>query len=108
MSGGGTTAGAGTLAGEATAGSAINADDYSSDYRRNFEQTYGAGSDFESLRPAYEYGYRNASDPRYQGRSWSEIENDVRADYERSQPGSRWEQVKDAVRYGWEKVKGNR
>jgi hypothetical protein len=60
------------------------------------------------VRPAYEYGYRSAGDPRYQGKSWDQAENDIRSDYERRNPGSRWEQVKAAVRHGWEKLTGRR
>ena len=82
--------------------------DYTSDYRKNFETTYGAGSDFESMRPAYEYGYTAAGDKRYQGRSWSDVESTIRSDYESRHPGSTWEQAKSAVRYGWEKVTGQR
>jgi uncharacterized protein (TIGR02271 family) len=115
MSGSGTTAGTGTLAGEATAGSAVRdfpsgtaSQDFTADYRRNFEENYGTGSSFETMRPAYEYGYRNAGDPRYRGKVWDEVENDLRTDYERTNPGSRWEQAKGAVRYGWEKVTGKR
>lgn len=105
-SGSGTTAGAGTLAGEATTGSTVP--DFTSDYRKNFEQTYGSQGDFESMRPAYEYGYRSAGDPRYQGKSWDQVENDIRSDYESRNPGRRWEQVKAAVRHGWEKLTGRR
>jgi hypothetical protein len=60
------------------------------------------------VAPAYEHGYRSASDPRYRGRSWSDVENDLRTDYERSYPNGAWEKTKDAVRYGWEKVTGKR
>lgn len=59
-------------------------------------------------QPGYDYGYRTAADARYRGRSWSEVENDVRADYESSNPGSKWEQVKESVREGWDKVTGQR
>ena len=59
------------------------------------------------MRPAYEYGYRRAGDTRYQGKSWDQVENDLRSDYETSNPGTHWEQAKSAVRYGWEKLTGN-
>jgi uncharacterized protein (TIGR02271 family) len=108
LSGGGTTAAAGTLAGETTANSTLGTDAYTAEYRRHFERDYGPGADFESIRPAYEYGYRCASDPRYRGRTWDDVEGDVRTDYERHYPGSRWENVKNAVHYAWEKVAGRR
>jgi len=60
------------------------------------------------MRPAYEYGSRYAGDPRYKGRSWDQVENDLRSDYERTNPGSTWNNVKAAVRHGWERVTGQR
>jgi len=104
MSGGGSTAGAGTLAGQTTQG--VNTQDMTSAYRKNFETTYGADRDFETMRPAYEHGSRYARDVRYSGKSWNDVEGDLRSDYERNNPGSTWEQVKGAVRHGWDKVSG--
>lgn len=79
--------------------------EYQSDCRRDYDSKYRAsGAEWTSMEPAYQYGYRMASDPRYRGKSWSEIEADVRAGYARDQPHSSWESVKDAVRYGWERV----
>jgi hypothetical protein len=49
-----------------------------------------------------------ASDPRYQGRSWEEVESTFRTDYLRNNPHSTWDNIKGAVRYGWEKVTGQR
>ncbi len=109
QSGFGTTAGAGTLAGETTAGSAIQSprpQDFTADYRRDFEHNYPPGSNFESLRPAYEYGYRSATNEAWRGRSWDQVENNLRADYEKNNPGSAWDRVKNSVRYGWEKATG--
>jgi uncharacterized protein (TIGR02271 family) len=104
MSGGGSTAGAGTLAGQTTQG--VNTQDMTSAYRKNFETTYGADRDFETMRPAYEHGSRYARDVRYSGKSWNDVERDLRSDYERNNPGSTWDQVKGAVRHGWDKVSG--
>jgi uncharacterized protein (TIGR02271 family) len=83
--------------------------DYTSDFRRDYETRYASsGAPYETMAPAYDYGYRSASDPRYKGRNWSDVENNLRTDYERNNPGSAWEKAKDAVRYGWEKVTGKR
>jgi len=83
--------------------------DYSSDFRRDYDTRYASsGVPYDTVAPAYDYGYRSASDPRYKGRNWSDVENDLRTDYERNYPGSAWEKTKDAVRYGWEKVTGRR
>jgi uncharacterized protein (TIGR02271 family) len=58
--------------------------------------------------PGYQYGYTAASDDRYRGQSWSQSESALRADYARRYPGSKWDEVKNSVRQGWDKVTGNR
>jgi uncharacterized protein (TIGR02271 family) len=83
--------------------------DYSDDFRRDYETRYAnSGVSYETVQPAYDYGYRCASDSRYRGRSWSDVEEDLKTDYMRAQPNSSWERMKGAVRYGWEKVTGKR
>jgi stress response protein YsnF len=81
--------------------------DLTDDFRRNFTSTYGSSGDrFETYAPAYQYGYEMANDPRYRGRNFSEVESDLRSDYGRRYPNSAWEKMKDAVRYGWDRVTG--
>jgi uncharacterized protein (TIGR02271 family) len=58
--------------------------------------------------PAYDYGRRMSLDERYRGRNWEEVEPDLRIRYERTYPDSKWDQIKDAVRRGWDKVTGER
>jgi uncharacterized protein (TIGR02271 family) len=84
--------------------------DYDTDYRQHFQTNYGStgGASYDTYAPAYQYGSRMASDERYRGRNWSDVESTLRSDYERSNSGSTWEQMKDSVRYGWEKVTGRR
>jgi stress response protein YsnF len=77
------------------------------DFRRDFKTRYGStGLEYETYAPAYQYGHQMASDPRYEGKSFSEVESNLRSDYSRRYPDSMWERVKDAVRYGWNKVTG--
>jgi uncharacterized protein (TIGR02271 family) len=82
--------------------------DFTDDYRRDFRQRTGSDANFAAIQPAYEYGYKTASDPRYQGRSWAEVEPQLRSDYERSNPSAKWEEAKQSIRYGWDKMTGNR
>jgi hypothetical protein len=80
---------------------------YDSDFQQHFRNTYGStGATYDSYSPAYQYGYRMANDQRYRGRSWNEVETDLRRDYETSYPGGAWERMKDAIRHGWDKVTG--
>ncbi len=78
-------------------------DDFRSDFTRNYGST---GVSYDTYAPAYRYGYDMASDPRYQGRNFSEVEQDLRSDYGRGYPNSTWEKMKDSIRYGWDKVTG--
>ncbi|HEX3685003.1 MAG TPA: YsnF/AvaK domain-containing protein [Bryobacteraceae bacterium] len=80
---------------------------YEDDFRRDFQSRYAsAGGNYEDYAPAYEYGYQAANDARYQGRSWDEVESDLRSDYGRRYPNSTWDRIKDSIRYGWDKVTG--
>jgi uncharacterized protein (TIGR02271 family) len=90
-------------------GTTTSAGDYTDDFRRDFQTRYGtSGATYETYAPAYDYGYRMANETRYKGRSWADVESDLKADYVRRNPGSTWEKVKDSVRYGWYKVTGQR
>lgn len=110
QSGFGMTPGAGTLAGEATVGSAIQ--DYSfqdltdqnemTDYRRHFEKNY-SGRTFESMLPAYRYGIQSATDQRYRDMSWDEVESQLRERYPEGATCP-WNEALPAVRYGWERT----
>ncbi|MBX9600116.1 MAG: general stress protein [Bryobacteraceae bacterium] len=79
------------------------------DIRQHWQSNYStSGSDFESYRGAYEFGGRSARDTRYSGRSWDDVQDTLRTDYLRNNPNSTWDNVKGAVRYGWEKMTGKR
>ena len=81
--------------------------DLTEDFRQNFVSAYSStGERFESYGPAYQYGYNMASDPRYRGRSFSEVEPELRTDYARRYPNSVWDKRRDAVRYGWDRLTG--
>jgi len=78
-------------------------------YRAHYDTYYAStGRSYDDYAPAYQYGSTLANDPRYRGREWSAIESDARRDWESSHTGSAWENFKDAVRHGWEKVTGRR
>lgn len=72
--------------------------------RAHFDANYGSsGGRWEDYEPAYRYGDAVRADARYSGRSWDQIEPDVRRDWEGRNAGP-WERFKDAVRHGWERV----
>jgi hypothetical protein len=52
-------------------------------YRTSWEQRYGTtGDSWDRHELLYRYGWERAHDPRYHGRSWSEVEPELRRDWE--------------------------
>ena len=86
-----------------------NRSDWDSEWRADYDRNYASsGYTYDQYRPAYEYGSTLASDQRYSGRGWNEIETDARRDWESRYGDSPWENFKDAVRGGWERATGQR
>jgi uncharacterized protein (TIGR02271 family) len=96
------------IASETSTGRSAGSSPYDQDFRTDFKSRYGGSGSYDDYSPAYQYGYESASDPRYKGRRYEDVENDLRSEYSRRNPNSTWEKMKDSVRYGWEKVTGNR
>jgi uncharacterized protein (TIGR02271 family) len=83
--------------------------DDDSDFRSHWQTNFGSGGGrYEDYAPAYSYGSTLAGNDRYSGRKWEELEPQMRSDWESSHPGSAWDKVKDAVRYGSERATGSR
>jgi hypothetical protein len=79
-----------------------------SEYRLDWESCYGtAGMPYERYEPAYRFGSDWGRDPKYTGREWSEVEPEARREWESRGHGA-WEDFKDAIRHGWDKVRGRK
>lgn len=76
-------------------------EDFERDYRADFAGRQIAGYTYEQFSPAYRYGHDLAREPRFSGSTWTEIEGQVRRDWEDRNPGT-WEQVKEVVRHAYE------
>jgi uncharacterized protein (TIGR02271 family) len=78
---------------------------YSDDFRKHYVSAFGdRGAAYTDYEPAYRYGYELGTNERYRGRDWAAFEADARRDWEARHPSS-WERFKDAIRYGWDKVR---
>jgi hypothetical protein len=87
-------------------GAGTTADD--SDFRSHWQTAYGtSGGRYEDYDAAYRYGSTLSGSERFKNYRWDDMEPDVRRDWESSHPESTWDKVKDAVRYGAERVKGS-
>jgi len=83
----------------------MTADD--SDYRTHWQNAYGqSGSRYEDYDAAYRYGSTMAGTERFRNYQWEDAEPGMRREWETNHPESAWDKVKDAVRYGAERVSG--
>jgi Domain of unknown function (DUF2382) len=81
---------------------------YEPEFRTHYDTAFAPrGSPYDRWAPAYRYGYDMATDPRYRDRDWAAVETDARRDWEQRHRGT-WEEMKDAIRYAWDKVRGRR
>ena len=74
-------------------------------FRTHYDKMYaGTDYDYNYYDPAYRYGYAAAG--TYGDRDYNSLERDLRTDYEgRYGDDSAWDDVKDAVRHGWNRAK---
>lgn len=76
-------------------------DDY---YLGHFNSNYaGAGDQYTHHAPAYKYGADMAADPQYRGRPWTDVNSELRRDWEGRNPDAQWDRFEASVRYGWER-----
>jgi uncharacterized protein (TIGR02271 family) len=93
----------GWWSGKAAADAASDIDATDEDYyRQRFSST--GGRDYERARPAYQLGHVAGFNPDYQGRSFDEIEPDLRRGWTRDVAATSddWENVRDYARDAFE------
>lgn len=99
----GTTGSYDTTRGEMTG--AGRWEDVSSDYSTHWQQRHGStGGRWEDYEPSYRYGYEKFRDPRYRGRSFSDVEPELRRDWETRYSDKPWDRFADSIRDAWEEV----
>lgn len=81
---------------------AIDADDEY--YLGHFNSNYaGSGDQYGNHAPAYKYGADMAINEQYRGRPWTDVNSELRRDWEGRNPGAAWDRFEASVRYGWER-----
>lgn len=84
-------------------------DEYADDFRAHYGEAYAAtGNAYDTYEPAYRYGYETAHQDVYRDRSYAEAEADLQRDYGTRYPNSHYDEVRDAVRYGYASARGDR
>jgi hypothetical protein len=82
------------------------ADPHDAAYRVHHADNFAHRGDYQRYARAYRYGAELAAGGRHRGRSWDEIEQEARADWQARHPDQAWEDSGSAVRYGWERMMG--
>ncbi len=82
-------------------------DDFDDDFHRDYQNRYaGTGVGFDRYQPSYRMGQEYARDSRFLDRDWFGSEEEIRRDWQARHRDSKWEDFKDAVRHGWDRVRG--
>jgi hypothetical protein len=70
--------------------------------RKHFEATR-TGSSYDAMRPLYQFGHLAGQNPDYQGRSFAEVEGDLKTAWtpEQSRRHGDWGSVRDYVGAGY-------
>jgi len=86
----------------------MTSDDDDSYYRNHYNATYSSmGGAYDDYKPAYSYGSQMRNSDLYRNRPWDEVEPDLRSNWEKQyagKSGSTWENMKAAVRHGWDRM----
>ena len=75
------------------------------DYRLHHASTY-PGTDYNDLAPVYRYGHHVHGRAMFRGRSWDDVEAELRAEWERGHREGKpatWDQMKAALHAGWDR-----
>jgi hypothetical protein len=72
------------------------------------QATTGGDRTFEEAEPNYQMGYTAGSDQRYTGRTFEDVEPELRRTYETrtSDDNAAWEHLRDEIRAGWDRARG--
>ena len=76
--------------------------EYNDDFRTHHRSTYDEG-DYATYEPAYRYGYRYGTSEEYRGREYSDLEPEMRRDYEERHGEGTWEKTEGAVRHAFDR-----
>jgi len=82
--------------------------DVSPQFRQQWQNRHDAVGTWEEFEPGFHFGYEMASDPRFMGRPWEDVEPELRAEYTTwsglsgavADEGA-WDRVRNSARTAW-------
>ncbi|HYE37307.1 DUF2382 domain-containing protein [Methylocaldum sp.] len=93
--------------GKGAAGIPSGFERFDADFRQHYSTHFGnMGQPYDQYVPAYRFGHTLGTDPAYAGKDWAALESDAQRRWEKDKPGGKWDQMKNAIRYAWERARG--
>jgi uncharacterized protein (TIGR02271 family) len=82
--------------------------EYESDFRNFYTKNLAkSGVTFETLGPAFNFGYGLATREPFRSSPWTAVEADSKRIWEETNPGT-WDKRKAVIKYAWERVRNAR
>lgn len=77
-------------------------------WRSHHARNVGDDTNYDEYAPAYLYGLDMATHEQHGGKEkeWEAAEPALRGEWERRHPQSAWSRFREAVQYGWERLRG--
>ena len=81
-------------------------EDVQSSFRERWERRHGeTGADWEEHDSHYRFGWEMAREPQYRDRDWSEVEPELRHQWELDQSDTPWERAMNSLREAWDEMR---
>lgn len=80
---------------------------FDDDFRRHFNQHFSKSEDYsyDDYAIGYRYGATLGEDPQNRGKDWDNVAARAQTQWDERNYAT-WDKFKDAVRYGWQRVRG--
>ena len=79
-------------------------EDESPHYRERWARQFGStDARYEDHEPYYRYGWEMRNNPSYRGRTWTELEPELRTDWEGRYKDTPWDSARESIRTAWDR-----
>jgi hypothetical protein len=90
-----------------TAPGAARWDEVMPEFRQHWEQKFGLpAAQWERYEPRYRFGWEMAGRPEHRGKSWFDVQAQLREVWEAQHPDVAWDQAAPTIRDAYERTAG--
>ena len=75
-------------------------------FRSEWQRDYGTTGRWEDYEPGYRYGWEQYNSGRWSGRSWNEVEGELRSDWSSRYPNQSWDRASNPIKHAWDHLTG--